>query len=97
METENSLVVVQSPSATRPRWAGLPAAATVIVGTFLVLASTPALAGDLLTWFDFTGTSIVADVKAMMVEAGKIAMGIGMAALAFFVGASALKWLRASA
>jgi hypothetical protein len=97
METQNSLVTAQSSSATRPRWTGLPVVATAAVGTFLVLASSPAFAGDLLTWFGFADTTIVADVKAMMVEAGKIAMGIGMAALAFFVDAAALKWLRVAA
>jgi hypothetical protein len=97
METQNSLVTAQSSSATRPRWTGLPVVATAAVGTLLVVASAPVFAGDLATWFGFGGSTIVVDVKELMVEAGKIAMGIGMAALAFFVGASALKWLRAAA
>ena len=90
METQNPLV---SAARSSSRWSGMSMA---VVATFLVVASSPAFAGDLLTWFGFADSTIVADVKELMGEAGKIAVGIGMAALAFFVGASALKWLRAS-
>jgi len=89
METRNPLVDTQSAN----RSSNLVVAGTVVFAT-LLFASTSVFAYD---FFSFAGTTLVADAEKLLKEAGTIAVGIGMAAVAFFIGVSALKWLRGAA
>lgn len=89
MKTRNPLV----DNKAVDRSSNLAVVGTVAFAT-LLLASTSVFAWNP---FDFSGSTVVADTQALLTEAGTIAVGIGMAAVAFFVGVAALRWLRGAA